>query len=124
MAGTAYAALQPPQSFALTGKGLNVRISIIPEDGWANFESSKSIETLIWETLKCRDIGGAWEYHSFTSNSSFWCNGGFSLALQFEDDECKKVQNIELVNPVPQSAELNQLVELFEKKYGLISNLC
>lgn len=108
----------------LAGKGLNVRISIIPEDGWANFESSKGIETLIWETLKCRDVGGTWEYHSFTSNSSFWSCGASSLALQFEDDECSKVQNIELINPAPQSAELNQLVELFETQYGLISNRC
>jgi hypothetical protein len=49
-------------------------------------------------------------------------NGIF--ALQFEDDECRKLQNIELINPAPQSAELNQLVELFEKQYGLISNRC
>lgn len=46
------------------------------------------------------------------------------LALQFEDDERRKVQNIELINPAPQSAELNQIVESFETQYDLISNRC
>lgn len=95
-----------------------MKITLHPKYQWSDFKHTKQIEKLIWSTLKVTDIGGSWDYYNFTSDSSVWCNGEYSLTLQYMDE--KKLQCIVVTNPEPRNVELNLLVEIFLKKYGLI----
>lgn len=111
-----------PQMRVLAGQGGHLKISVFPKCHWSDFKDAKEIERLIWNTLKVTDVGGSWDYHNFTSDSSLWCNGDYSLTLRYMDEG--KLQSIELVNPEPRNAELNFLVEIFLKQYGLVSEYC
>ncbi|WP_462151024.1 hypothetical protein [Pseudoalteromonas xiamenensis] len=99
-----------------------MKISIFPKCHWSDFKDTKEVEKLIWDTLKVTGVGGSWDYHNFTSDSSLWSNGDYSLTLRYMAED--RLQSIELMNPEPRNAELNLLVEIFLKQYGLVSKYC
>ena len=71
--------------------------------------------------LQIRDRAGLWEYHNFTSDSSFWANGDYNLILQFMNEDYDKIELLELTLLDHKNIELNLFIKQFKMQYGLVS---
>ncbi|MDO6719211.1 hypothetical protein Q4575_07365 [Psychrosphaera sp. 1_MG-2023] len=93
---------------------------MFPKDGWINFHETTSLVRLIWSSLNLKDQSGLWEYHNFTSDSSYWANGNYNLSLKFSNEDCEKINSIEFNVPDNKNAELNFLIVQFHDDFGLL----